>query len=198
MSERRMTTYEDRASRMRSYDYSRGYGRNHGTPGRSGASERSARNYSMQYYYGSEAPALEPYEELYREERRRQAPRRSTPVDDQARRNRARARQMSPALIAVFISAAVVISAALCFYISLRSAVTTAGEEVASLQSQLNTLKAANDQEQNQVNNSISIDDVKYRAMTDLGMSYASGDQVIEYSGDDDDYMHQLQDVDGQ
>lgn len=202
-SARRTTGYAGRASEMRAYDYSRGYGRTHSAY-RTSSSNRSSRNLPVEYSYGSEAlaPEYDPYEEAReREERRRAAARRrnqTRELDEHVRRNRARAQQLSPSLIAFFVIAALGISVVLCRYITLRSAVTTASEEIASLQSELNDMKAANDQVENQVNNSINIDDVKYRAMTDLGMDYASGDQVIEYSGDSEDYMHQLQEVDGE
>lgn len=95
-----------------------------------------------------------------------------------------------------FIAAAVSLMCLVLFsYISLQAQVTQSVEDIASYESQLQSLKAANDQEYNEIVASIDLDEIKERAMTDLGMDYAAQDQIVTYEGDVNDYVHQVQEV---
>lgn len=164
--------------------------------GRSSYSGSRVRSYRYGYQYGSEAPAIYPGEE-YEQPRRRSA--RDQERIARSARNRAAQRRrtaiMNLAMIG-FIAAAVSLMCLVLFsYISLQAQVTQSVEDIASYESQLQSLKAANDQEYNEIVASIDLDEIKERAMTDLGMDYAAQDQIVTYEGDVNDYVHQVQEV---
>lgn len=102
---------------------------------------------------------------------------------------------MDRALIVFMAGVMAAVSAALMIYISLTAQVTSAVSEIASLESQLSTLKSDNDEQLNEVNAKINLDDIKYRAIADLGMTYADKDQIVTYSNDSGDYVRQVQQV---
>ncbi|SDZ73579.1 hypothetical protein SAMN02745687_00118 [Lachnospiraceae bacterium NK3A20] len=85
----------------------------------------------------------------------------------------------------------------ICQYISLTGSITFASKEVASLESDYATLRTSNDNELQEIREAINIDEVKYRAMTELGMSYPDSDQLEKFSQSDDDYVVQFREVDG-
>lgn len=99
---------------------------------------------------------------------------------------------MDRALIAFMAGILIVMSLALVNYISLTASVTASVSEIASLESQLSALKSDNDEQLNEVNSRINLDEIKYRAIADLGMTYADKNQVITYSGDSNDYVRQV------
>jgi cell division protein FtsL len=175
-------------------DYRGGY-----RSGRTAAGSRGHNRYNDYYYYGSEAPALVPdYEpEPYRE---RRSGHRSQYAGAQNPRERAktqaRPRHISFAAMAGFAVMIIALSAVLIGYVSLEYAVIHETRQVATLESQLSDLKTQNDQTLNEINSSISLDDIKYRAIKDLGMTYADKDQVVNYESDSSDYVHQVQEVD--
>lgn len=161
--------------------------------------------YAQEYWYGSEAPELYPEEEerrsgrsshsrrgKYREEYRRDGRAVHTSAQTRSRRRPA---LMDRALIVFMAGVMVAMSAALMIYISLTAQVTSAVSEIASLESQLSTLKSDNDEQLNEVNSKINLDDIKYRAIADLGMTYADKDQIVTYSNDSGDYVRQVQQV---
>lgn len=183
-----------------SYREARAYGRGYGTRTR----KPSRYQYpTAPYNYGSEAP------ELYPEvpsRRRSSAParRRAASVRDEEElrrnreiiaRNRERQKGMSPVIIMLFVTAFVIIGVICAQYLSVQSQLTSAISEVASKQTQLQTLKASNDETLNEIEASINLDEIKYKAITELGMSYAQDDQIITYSNDDSDYVHQVTEV---
>ncbi len=102
---------------------------------------------------------------------------------------------MNPALIAGLLAVICFMCMCLFQYISIQSAVTSRVQEIASLESQLTQLKANNDQSYNEIQARINLDDIKLRAIRDLGMTYAKDDQIVTYSNDTNDYVHQVAQV---
>ena len=47
------------------------------------------------------------------------------------------------------------------------------------------------------INDSISLEEVREKAIKDLGMKYADRDQVVVYSGTEEDAVHQVSEVGG-
>lgn len=163
---------------------------NYRTSGRSSYNGSRARSYRYGYQYGSEAPALRPYEEGRRrseQEQRRVAQTRSRKVQH--------ASVMNAAVITVLLGVVALMCAALFSYISLQSAVTQSVKEIASYESTLSSLKEANDETYNEIVASVDLGAIKERAMTELGMTYAEENQIITYQGDTTDYVHQVQEV---
>lgn len=180
---------------MSGWNYDRGYDRGYtsrspyrgsGDDVYRGTGTGPDRAYAADYVYGSAAPAVDPYDEdFYREERRRR-------IEQQHRAQRLRRSVMTPAMI-VFLAGALIITAACLFqYITLNAQVTSAVEEIADLESELSELRSDNDEALNAIESGISLDDIKYRAIAELGMTYASEDQIIHYSNEESDYVRQV------
>lgn len=184
--------------------------------------------YADPYWYGSAAPAFYPEEIPEEPRRRRNGdngrPYRSgNSRNGSADRNRGRGEaygsystrqyarprtgsrsaqrrksSVNPAWVAFMMGVLTVMCVFLLGYISLQSTVTSTVNETAQLETQLSELKTSNDQKLNEINSSINLDEIKYKAITRLGMSYADQDQVINYSDDDGDYVHQVSQVDAE
>ncbi|MBP5243339.1 MAG: cell division protein FtsL [Succinivibrio sp.] len=94
----------------------------------------------------------------------------------------------------LFLSTAVVLMAlTLTWYISLQSQITGSVKNIATLQSQLNTLKQENDEAYNRANGNVDLDEVKRIAIQEYGMTYATEGQIVTYSdGGGNDYVRQI------
>lgn len=154
---------------------------------------RTRRNHegaAFVYYYGSEAPA---YDYDAYEDTRTGAGRRQKTAD---RKRTAKAARMNPALIAALLGMTVIMCAALIHYVNLRYELTYTVNKVASLESELTQLRENNEETLNEINSSVKLEDIRYKAITQLGMTYANKDQIVDYENDTDDYVHQVSEVD--
>ena len=143
-------------------------------------------NVSSEYIYGNTAREL-------RELDTTQVP--GIHLSHQTRRNRDRAKHMSPAYV-LFLTLAMAFTVVICIqYLMLRSDVTSKIKELAKLETQLNELRAENDDMENRIKGAVDLEEVKYRAMNELGMQYANSDQIIAYECEDTDYVRQLIDI---
>ena len=116
-------------------------------------------------------------------------------LSNQTRRNRERAKHMNPGYV-IFLTAAMVFTVVICIqYLMLRSDVTNKVKELAKLEAQLNEMKAENDDTENRIKGAVDLEEVKYRAMNELGMQYAHADQIVAYECEDTDYVRQLVDI---
>lgn len=88
-------------------------------------------------------------------------------------------------------------TAALIAYIKLQADVTASSQNIADLEQQLSEMKAENDAAYNEINDGISLEEVREKAIKDLGMKYADRDQVVVYSGAEEDAVHQVSEVGG-
>lgn len=184
---------------MSSRSYDRGYDRGY----TSRAPSRQERDYDSrradarnivypEYVYGAAAPAADDFGDekeaaFLKEERRRRNAARERSAPGSRRRG-----YMTPAMIAFMAAAMCVMAFCLFEYISLQSEVTSAVEEIADLESELSELKSDNDEALNAIESGISLDDIKYRAIAELGMTYADEDQIIHYSNEESDYVRQV------
>ena len=89
------------------------------------------------------------------------------------------------------------VTVALIFYLKLQTDVTNTSREVADLEQQLTELKSQNDAAYNEINDSISLEEVREKAINELGMKSADRDQVVIYSGEEKDSVNQVGDPDG-
>ena len=179
---------------MSSWNYDRGYDRGYTTrtyrrtdrDNSEAYRDRSGRGTS--YYYGSAAPALEePVSESSRGRDRRTAERPAGSARPAPRRS-----YFSPAMAALLVAGLCIMAAGFLASISLTTQITNAVEEIADLESELSELKKENEEALNAIETSVSLDDIKYRAITELGMSYADENQIIHYTNEESDYVRQL------
>lgn len=113
-------------------------------------------------------------------------------LSKEARNNRERARYMNLGYIVFLMGALFLCGIILVNYIQLQSDLTAKTRQVASLESQLNTLRLANDEEYNRINASIDLEEIKRVAIGELGMTYAKEGQIITYSNVGSDYMRKV------
>ena len=134
------------------------------------------------YVYGNTARALRPVEEEVKSPRK---------LSNKSRKNIDRDTRMNPGFMAFLTLAMVVTGIACVRYIKLQSEVTTYVDKIASMEIELDSIKAENDDYESRIKGAIGLENIKKRAMDDLGMSYATDDQIVIYESDGTDYVRQ-------
>ena len=100
---------------------------------------------------------------------------------------------MSLGYLLVLSLAVILMVMTLAWYISLQSQITNSVKNIATLESQLNTLKQENDEAYNRANGNVDLDEVKRIAIQEYGMTYATEGQIVTYSdGGGNDYVRQV------
>jgi len=136
------------------------------------------------YMYGSAAPKIDIRKEMEEEPKKQ--------LSHRTRRNREKALHMSLGYV-FFLSAALIMAGfVLIDYLRLQAELTSEIKVIAKMESQLNTLKLKNDEENNRIINSVDLEDVKRVAIGELGMVYATEGQIIVYEGAGNDYMRKV------
>ncbi len=108
-----------------------------------------------------------------------------------ARRNIQKTQMMNGRFI-VFLAAATVVCAVFCgLFIHMQSDITMNMQSVAALETQISDLKADNDAAQKRLETTMSLGEIKEKAVNELGMKYPASDQIIEFSVENSDYMNQ-------
>lgn len=132
-----------------------------------------------------ERPDRRKIEEEQRKKRRRNA----------ARRNRERALYMSRGYV-MFLSACVaVVALAAVSLIQMQSQVSQRMKNIAALESHITDLKADNDARYKEIVTSVDLEYIKDVAINQLGMNYASEEQVIYFSVENNNFMDQYEDI---
>jgi cell division protein FtsL len=116
-------------------------------------------------------------------------------VSNTTRKNREKASHMSLGYVAFLAAALCLTMGVLYGYITLQAGNTAMTEEIAALESELNSLKLDNDEEYSRIMSMVDMEHVKEVAMGELGMQYAEEGQIIEVEGAGDDYVRQYQDM---
>ena len=112
-----------------------------------------------------------------------------------ARRNRARALHMGRGYVAFLTLCVGVIAFAAVALVQIQSQVTQRMEHIAALESQITDLKADNDARYKEIVTSVDLDYIKDVAINQLGMQYATEDQIIYYSVENNNFMDQYSDI---
>ncbi|MCD8379405.1 MAG: hypothetical protein LUC95_03560 [Lachnospiraceae bacterium] len=76
-------------------------------------------------------------------------------------------------------------------YVSLQSDITQLRTNIQSLESEVNDLTASNDEYLSRIEAGVDLEEVREVAIMDLGMVYATEDQIITYDSQIDDYLEQ-------
>ena len=110
-------------------------------------------------------------------------------LDRQILKNRRKAMRMNPAYV-MFLSIAAVAALVVCvWYLQVRA------EHITELQQELADAKEENTTRYNVVMDSVNLEEVRDRAINDLGMGYATSDQIIEYQNPVNDYVKQYESI---
>ena len=112
-----------------------------------------------------------------------------------ARRNRERALYMSRSYVAFLVLCVGLVAFVAVALIQTQSQVTQRMEHIASLESQITDLKADNDARYKEIVTAVDLDYIKDVAINQLGMQYATEDQIIYYSVEKDNFMDQYSDI---
>ena len=80
-------------------------------------------------------------------------------------------------------------------YVSLINAKSTNAGKISTLQAQLEELKIENDQKELSIDTSIDYEYIYNVAVEELGMVYASEDQIINYKSGESEYVMQFKDI---
>lgn len=96
----------------------------------------------------------------------------------------------------LFLAAAMLVTGmVLIHYIQLQSQITNNVEQIAHMESQLNDLKLANDEEYSRITSSIDLEEIKRIAIGELGMTYAAEGQIVTFVNEGGDYVKQVADI---
>ena len=131
----------------------------------------------------------------YREERKRREEQERQ--DALKRKKRAERRAKEKALrsskryVVILTMAVMVFGMFAGAYINIQSDITARMRTISNLESQIADLKAENDEAFKRINMAVDLDAIKNTAINELGMFYASEDQIIYYTVENDDYMNQ-------
>ena len=94
-------------------------------------------------------------------------------------------------LVAALVSAAMI----LIGYIRVQSDIIISVRNIASLESELNNLKLSNDEDYARAASSVDLEEIRKVAIGELGMRYAKEGQIINVSGEGNDYVRQLAEI---
>lgn len=102
---------------------------------------------------------------------------------------------MNPGYI-LFLTISMMITGYFCIqYLQLQADITNRVQNVAKLESQYNELKLANDETESRLKDAVGLEEIKKRAMEELGMQYAKEDQIVIYTSEESDYVRQYADI---
>lgn len=102
-------------------------------------------------------------------------------VSQRVRQNRSRALHMNKGYVAFLAMAAAVALFVCVQYLQLQSEISSRSSHITELQQELADRKEANTTKYNAIVNSMNLEEVRERAMNDLGMVYASEEQIVTY-----------------
>ncbi len=111
------------------------------------------------------------------------------------RRNRERELSMNFGFVA-FLSICVILCAAACvILVKAQSSATQNLKNITALESRVTDLKTSNDEMEKRLHTSIDLNEIKDIAINQLGMKYASEDQIVYYHVEKTNYMDQYGDI---
>lgn len=143
------------------------------------------------YIYGNTVRQAEVMPQRQEEPRKKHKKKK---LDRQILKNRRKAMRMNPAYV-MFLqlrSAALVVCV---WYLQVRAELTSRTEHITELQQELADAKEENTTRYNVVMDSVNLEEVRDRAINDLGMGYATSDQIVEYQNPVNDYVKQYESI---
>lgn len=116
-------------------------------------------------------------------------------ISQRVRKNRSKALHMSKGYV-VFLAVAASIALFACVqYLQLQSEITSRSKNITAMQQELADAKEANTTKYNAIVNSMNLEEIREKAMTDLGMVYADAGQIIEYKNSADSVVTQYANI---
>ena len=112
-------------------------------------------------------------------------------ISTRTRKNRERARHMNIGSVLFMAAAMVAAGFILTWYLTLQSDITNSIKHISRLESELNYLKLANDENYSRITSDINLEEVKRIAIQELGMRYAEEGQIVIFDGEGSEYVRQ-------
>lgn len=140
------------------------------------------------YVDGNTARKLNVVEEL-------QNPTQPKKVNHTVRKNREKALYMNLGYVLFLVAALASAAIILIGYIQIQAEITLAVKNIAAMESELNDLRLTNDENYARAASSVDLDEIRSVAIGELGMRYAKEGQIINVSGEGNDYVRQLADI---
>ncbi len=123
------------------------------------------------------------------------SPERPKKVSRQVRKNRKQALNINSAYV-IFLSVAAIMALVVCVnYVELQSRITSRSKHITAMQEELADLREENNTKYNAVMDSVNLDEIRDRAQNELGMVYASPDQIVTYEDPATDYVKQYEEI---
>ncbi len=127
-----------------------------------------------------------------REREKREAARINQKITD---RRRAAELKRQRFLTNIMLLSVIMLCALMVGYVYLQTSVSTKMKHVSTLKTELSNVKADNKATESRIATSINLGDIKEKAINDLGMVYATSNQIVYYSVDSTDFMSQYYDI---
>lgn len=113
----------------------------------------------------------------------------------QVRKNRNRALSINPAY-AGFLAVAAVVAVLVCVcYLKLQSDIVSRSENITALQEELAAMTEANDTAMHAAEDAVDLEEVRTKAVSELGMVYAAQGNVVEYDAPSNESVTQYNDI---
>lgn len=113
-------------------------------------------------------------------------------LSNETRHNREKAKHMNIGYVLFLVAALFLCAMVLINYIQSQAELTAKISKISRLEKELITIKRSNDEEIKRLESSTDLEEIKRRAITELGMVYASENQIIIYHSPDQDYMRKM------
>lgn len=124
-----------------------------------------------------------------------QNPVQQKPVNHNVRKNREKALYMNLGYVLFLVAALMSAAIILIGYIQIQAEITLSVKHIASMESELNDLRLTNDENYARAASSVDLEEIRRVAIGELGMRYAKEGQIINVSGEGNDYVRQLADI---
>ncbi len=125
-----------------------------------------------------------------------QKPRSPKELNHTVKKNRDKAIYMNFGYVLFLTVSLLVAGFILIGYIRLQSEITASVKRISTMESTLNSLKTANDEEYSRIESSVDLDEIRRIAITELGMVYPDDDQIVTVPDGGNDYVRQVADID--
>ena len=116
-------------------------------------------------------------------------------VNHTVRKNREKALYMNLGYVLFLVAALASAAIILIGYIQIQAEITLAVKNIAAMESELNDLRLTNDENYARAASSVDLEEIRSVAIGELGMRYAKEGQIINVSGEGNDYVRQLADI---
>lgn len=113
-------------------------------------------------------------------------------LSNETRHNREKAKHMNIGYVLFLVAALFLCAMVLINYIQSQAELTAKISEIFQLEKELNTIKRSNDEEIERLESSMNLEEIKRRAIIELGMVCANENQVIIYQSLNHDYMRKI------